>query len=117
MVSDTDSSPPADADDASRDDRTAVDPTSATTDGGSTAADPRDDPTYDVVYRATRDAMWDVVGTATLVLFYLALTGIGLSVAWTGLRFGIGPTAVAIGLVGLAVCLFSVYRVYVLATE
>ncbi|ELZ31010.1 hypothetical protein C474_11126 [Halogeometricum pallidum JCM 14848] len=86
-------------------------------DGGSTATDSRDDATYDVVYRATRDAMWDVVGTAVLVLFYVALGFVGLSVAWTGLGFGVNPFALGIGLIGLLVGLVAASRVYVLATE
>jgi hypothetical protein len=80
-----------------------------------------DETTYDVVYRATRDAMWDVVGTATLILFYLALAAIGLSLAYAGL----GPflagsasyAAAGVGLVALAVGLFAAYRVYALTTE
>ena len=113
MVSDSDA--PAATPSTGRD--ASADGSSTESESDSDATASRDDPTYDVVYRATRDAMWDVVGTATLILFYLALTGIGLSVAWTGVGFGVGPTAVAVGLVGLAVCLFSAYRVYALATE
>jgi hypothetical protein len=100
----------------------ATDATAAP-DGGTAAggdADgpaPEADPTYDVVYRATRDAMWDVVGTATLILFYLALAAIGFSVAASGLLGGVGLETLGIGAVGLLVGLFSAYRVYVLVTE
>ena len=94
-------------------------PDGGTAAGGDDAAGPTPeaDPTYDVVYRATRDAMWDVVGTATLILFYLALAAIGFSVAASGLLGGIGPATIGLGAVGLLVGLFSAYRVYVLVTE
>ena len=80
-----------------------------------------DDDAYDLVYRATRDALWDVFGTATLILFYLALAGLGLSVVVGG----IGPfvrgsgsfTALAVGLAGLVAGVFAAVRVYRLVTE
>jgi hypothetical protein len=96
----------------------------ATVPDGGTAADgdaagpgAETDPTYDVVYRATRDAMWDVVGTATLILFYLALATVGFSAAASGLLGGVGPATVGIDAVGLLVGLFAAYRVYALVTE
>ena len=83
--------------------------------------DLRDRDSYDLVYRATRDALWDVLGTATLILFYLALVGVGLSVAIGG----IGPfvrgtttvTGLVVGLVGLEVGGAAGVRVYRLVTE
>ncbi|SFF79438.1 hypothetical protein SAMN04488063_0313 [Halopelagius inordinatus] len=94
------------------------------TDSDSSGADSPDDPsdaTYDVVYRATRDAIWDVVGTATLILFYLALAGIALSIAVAGIsQFLSGSGSMTLGVVGvgaLSVGLFAAYRIYALATE
>lgn len=80
-----------------------------------------DETTYDVVYRATRDAVWDVVGTATLILFYLALAAVGLSLAYAGLVPALTGSAsyaaAGVGLVALAVGAFAAYRVYALTTE
>ena len=77
--------------------------------------------TYDLVYRATRDALWDVLGTATLILFYIAVAGIGLSVAVGGIgafvRGSGSVTALAVGLAGLVAGVFAVVRVYRLVTE
>lgn len=94
------------------------------TDADSCGVDSSDDPsdaTYDVVYRATRDAIWDVVGTATLMLFYLALAGITLSIAFAGIsQFLAGSASMTLGIVGagaLSVGLFAAYRIYALATE
>ncbi|SDX78522.1 hypothetical protein [Halobellus clavatus] len=76
---------------------------------------------YDLVYRATRDALWDVLGTATLLLFYLLLAAIALSVAVGGLgpllRGSASPSALGIGLLAAGVGLFALFRVYRLATE
>ena len=84
-------------------------------------ADAPNDDAYDLVYRATRDALWDVLGTATLILFYLALAGLGLSVAVGG----IGPfvrgsgsvTGLAVGVLALVAGVFAAVRVYQLVTE
>ncbi|WP_256288661.1 hypothetical protein [Halobellus inordinatus] len=82
---------------------------------------PDSDATYELVYRATRDAIWDVLGTATLILFYLALAAISLSIAFAGLgpylRGSASYTALAVGLVALGVGFFAVYRVFRLVTE
>ena len=75
---------------------------------------------YDLVYRATRDVLWDVLGTATLILFYLALAAIGLSIAVGGigpfLRGSGSVTALAVGGLALAVAVFAAVRVYRLVT-
>lgn len=80
-----------------------------------------DDATYDLVYRATRDALWDVLGTATLILFHLALAAIAVSIAFGGIgpfvRGSASLTALAIGLVALGVGLFAAFRAYRLVTE
>ena len=80
-----------------------------------------EDATYDLVYRATRDALWDVLGTATLMLFYLALAAIGLSIAVGGigpfLRGSGSVTALAVGVLALVVGAFAAVRVYRLVTE
>ena len=76
---------------------------------------------YDVVCRATRDAIRDVLGTATLILFYLALAAVGLSIAIGG----IGPfvrgsgsvTALAVGVLALVAGVVAAVRVYRLVTE
>ena len=85
------------------------------------AAGRTDADTYDLVYRATRDALWDVLGTATLILFYIAVAGIGLSVAVGGIgafvRGSGSVTALAVGLAGLVAGVFAVVRVYRLVTE
>ena len=83
--------------------------------------DLQDSDAYDLVYRATRDALWDVLGTATLILFYLALAAVALSVAVGG----IGPfvrgsgsmTALAVGAVAFVVGVVAAVRVYRLVTE
>jgi len=79
------------------------------------------DDTYDLVYRATRDAIWDVLGTATLILFFLVLAAICLSIAIGGigpfLRGRSAAPALAVGVVALAVGIFAAYRVYALVTE
>ena len=76
---------------------------------------------YDLVYRAVREAIWDVLGTATLLLFYLLLAALALSVAVGGLgpflRGSGSPTALGIGLVAAAVGLLAAVRAYRLATE
>jgi hypothetical protein len=76
---------------------------------------------YDLVYHATRAALWDVLGTATLILFYLVVVGIALSVAVGGIGPFVGGsgsvTALAVGLVALAVALVAGVRVYRLVTE
>jgi hypothetical protein len=94
---------------------------SARADSDEPFGDGVDDATYDLVYRATRDAIWDVVGTATLILFYLALAAIGLSVAVGGLgpfvRGSAAPAALVVGAVGLAVGLLAALRTYRLVTE
>ena len=76
---------------------------------------------YDLVYRATRDALWDVLGTATLILFYLALAAIGLSIAVGGigpfLRGSGSVTALAVGGLALVAAVFAAVRVYRLVTE
>jgi len=81
----------------------------------------QDDATYDLVYRATRDALWDVLGTATLILFYLALAAIGLSIAVGGiapfLRGSGSVTALAVGALAFVVGTVSLVRVYQLVTE
>ncbi len=86
-----------------------------------TPDDRQDADTYDLVYRATRDALWDVLGTATLILFYLALAAIGLSIAVGGigpfLRGSTSYTAVAVGVLALVVGVASLLRVYQLVTE
>ncbi|WP_435183855.1 hypothetical protein [Halobellus sp. EA9] len=86
-----------------------------------TLADLDADDAYALVYRATRDAVWDVVGTATLILFYLALAAIALSIAVGGigpfLRGSASLTALAIGLVALGVGLVAAFRAYRLVTE
>ncbi|WP_311170396.1 hypothetical protein [Halobellus ordinarius] len=80
-----------------------------------------DDATYDLIYRATRDAIWDVVGTATLILFYLALSAIGLSIAVGGVGQSLrGPApsgALVVGAAGLGIGLFAALRTYRLVTE
>ena len=81
----------------------------------------QDADTYDIVYRATRDALWDVLGTATLLLFHLALAAIALSMA----AGGIGPflrgsgsvTALVVGVLALVVGAFAAVRAYQLVTE
>ncbi|MFC6826931.1 hypothetical protein [Halopelagius fulvigenes] len=92
-------------------------PDSSTSDADPSGADE----TYDAVHRATRDAVWYVVGTATLMLFHLALAALCLSLAYAGIGpflAGSAPaTAAAFGGVALSVGLFSAYRVYTLATE
>jgi hypothetical protein len=79
------------------------------------------DDAYDLVYRATRDALWDVLGTATLILFHFALAAIGLSIAVGGigpfLRGEAAIPALVVGVVALAIGLFAAYRVYALVTE
>ncbi|MGQ4556406.1 hypothetical protein [Halobellus sp. GM3] len=79
------------------------------------------DATYDLIYRATREAIWDVLGTATLILFYLALTAICLSVAVGGigpfLRGSASYVALAVGLIALVAGVFALFRVYRLVTE
>ena len=92
------------------------------TDGSSVSFDGlQDNDAYDLVYRATRDALWDVLGTATLILFYVAVAGIGLSIAVGGIgpfvRGSASFTALAIGLAGLAAGVFAAVRVYRLVTE
>ena len=76
---------------------------------------------YDVVYRATRDAIRDVLGTATLILFSLALAAIALSIAVGGigpfLRGSGSVTALTVGVLALVVGGFAVVRVYRLVTE
>ncbi|MFB6250482.1 MAG: hypothetical protein ABEI27_02140 [Halobellus sp.] len=111
MVPDTDTtagSPALDApDDSGRSDRLPddIDPESL----------------YDLVYRATRDALWDVLGTATLLLFYLLLAAIAVSIVISGigpfLRGSAPLSALGIGLLAVAVGLFALFRVYRLATE
>ena len=96
-------------------------PPDALAHGGDAVAGHADADAYDVVYRATRDAIWDVVGTATLILFYLALAAVGLSIAIGG----IGPfvrgsgsvTALAVGVLALVAGVFAGVRVYRLVTE
>jgi len=89
--------------------------------GRSTPADRPDDGTYDLVYRAARDAVWDVLGTATLILFYLALAALGVSLAVGGigpfLRGSGSVTGLAVGVAALVAGVFSVVRVYQLVTE
>ncbi|RDI71682.1 hypothetical protein [Halopelagius longus] len=79
------------------------------------------DETYDAVHRATRDAVWYVVGTVTLMLFHLALAAICLSIAYAGIdQFLSDSRSVTLGVVtagAIAVGLFSVYRVFSLVTE
>jgi hypothetical protein len=81
----------------------------------------QDDATYDLVYRATRDALWDVLGTATLILFYIALAAISLSIAVGGidpfLRGSGSVTALAVGALALVVGAVAAVRVYRLVTE
>lgn len=81
----------------------------------------QDADTYDLVYQATRDALWDVLGTATLILFYLALSAIGLSIAVGGigpfLRGSGSVTALAVGVLALVVGAVAAVRVYQLVTE
>ena len=104
------------------DERAAGDPTSP---AGENSTEPStgtiDDDTYDLVYRAAREAIWDVLGTATLILFYLALAAIGLSIAVGGigpfLRGSASYTALALGVLALVVGVFAVVRVYRLVTE
>jgi hypothetical protein len=116
MVPDSDAS----EDGPSRTARSDAPPDARTPDGGVAAGDVDAD-AYDVVYRATRDAIWDVVGTATLILFYLALAAVGLSIAIGG----IGPfvrgsgsvTALAVGVLALVAGVFAGVRVYRLVTE
>jgi hypothetical protein len=116
MVPDSDvpESDPSDAT-ATGDARTDIDASPAPLD------DLQDSDAYDLVYRATRDALWDVLGTATLILFYIALGGIGLSIAVGGigpfLRGSATVSALAVGLAGLAVAVFAAVRVYRLVTE
>ena len=96
-------------------------PPDARTPGGGVVTGHADADAYDVVYRATRDAIWDVLGTATLILFYLALVAVGLSVAIGG----IGPfvrgsgsvTALAVGVLALVAGVVAAVRVYRLVTE
>ena len=80
-----------------------------------------DDATYDLVYRATREAIWDVVGAATLILFYLALAAISLSIAVGGigpfLRDSTSSVALVVGVAALVVGVFALFRVYRLVTE
>jgi len=79
------------------------------------------DETYDLIYRATREAIWDVLGTATLILFYIVLVAITLSIAVGGigpfLRGSASYTALGIGVVALVVGVFAAFRVYRLVTE
>ena len=96
-------------------------PPDARAPGGDAVAGHADADAYDLVYRATRDALWDVLGTATLILFYLALAAIGLSIAVGGigpfLRGSGSVTALAVGGLALAVAVFAAVRVYRLVTE
>jgi hypothetical protein len=91
----------------------------AATDDG--PAPNRDNATYDLVYRATRDAIWDVLGTATLLLCYLALAAVCASIAVAGigrsLRGSVSYPGLAGGLVALVVGCVAAVRVYRLATE
>ncbi|WP_144904969.1 hypothetical protein [Halobellus captivus] len=88
---------------------------------GANPSDLTDDERYDLLYRATREAIWDVVGTATLILFYVALSAISLSIALGGLgpflRGSASYVALVIGVVALAVGVFALVRVYRLVTE
>ena len=90
-------------------------------DGDERLASDDGDDTYDLVYRATRDAIWDVLGTATLILFFLVLAAICLSIAIGGigpfLRGRSAAPALVVGVVALAVGIFAAYRVYALVTE
>jgi hypothetical protein len=104
------------------DERAAGDPTSPAGENSTELSTGTiDDDTYDLVYRAAREAIWDVLGTATLILFYLALAAIGLSIAVGGigpfLRGSASYTALAVGVLALVVGAFAVVRVYRLVTE
>ncbi|WP_049986711.1 hypothetical protein [Halobellus rufus] len=92
-----------------------------TADGGRRDGNAVDDATYDLMYRAAREAIWDVLGTATLVLFHLALAAIALSIAVGGigpfLRGSASYAALGVGVVALAVGVFAALRVYRLVTE
>jgi hypothetical protein len=85
------------------------------------SAEAIDDAAYDLVYRATRDAIWDVLGTATLILFHLVLAAISLSIAVGGigpfLRGSASYAALGVGVAALAVGVFAAVRVYRLVTE
>ncbi|WP_336024184.1 hypothetical protein [Halobellus salinisoli] len=99
-------------------DRSADKPTA---DGGRREDDAVDDATYDLMYRAAREAIWDVLGTATLILFHFALAAIAVSIAVGGigpfLRGSASYASLAIGVVALAVGVFALFRVYRLVTE
>ncbi|KTG29390.1 hypothetical protein [Haloferax profundi] len=74
---------------------------------------------YDVVYHATKNAIWDVLGTAVYLLFLV----FGVSIAVFALVLpAVGALAqgdanvvvLGVGFVGLVVAAFGVYRVYTL---
>jgi hypothetical protein len=114
--------PDSDVPDSERSHSAAVGGGRTDSDASSTALDDlQDRDAYDLVYRATRDALWDVLGTATLILFYLALVAIGLSAAVGGIgpfvRGSAGAGAAVLGTVGAAVALVAGVRVYRLVTE
>jgi hypothetical protein len=71
---------------------------------------------YEVTYRATRAALWDVIGTATYVLFLVAVALVGFYVVvGNGLTVAgdDGTTAhVAFLLVGAAMLLAAGTRLY-----
>jgi len=71
---------------------------------------------YEVVYRATRDAIWHVVGTLALAFFYglAGLLGLSLFVrALSGFVTGSAGVAVAlVGVFGAAMLVVAGYRLY-----
>ena len=81
------------------------------------------DPTdyYELTYRATRAALWDVLGTATWTLFLMAVglvgfytaVGNGLTLAGDG---GNAGHAVALG-IGVLLFAFAAVRIYGLSRE
>jgi len=91
------------------------------TDDAEEATPHAEDATYDLVYRATRDALWDVLGTATLIVFYIVLAAIALSIAVGGLGRILGGSAsyttLGVGALALVVGAVAAVRVYQLVTE
>ncbi|KAB1192710.1 hypothetical protein GJR96_04340 [Haloferax sp. MBLA0076] len=75
---------------------------------------------YDVVYHATKNAIWDVLGTAVYLLFLVFALGITL----LGLVFpalgelasgGTNPFVLGVGGVGFLVALIAAHQIYSLS--
>ncbi|KAB1197539.1 MULTISPECIES: hypothetical protein [Haloferax] len=75
---------------------------------------------YELTYRATKNAIWDVLGTAVYLLFLIFALGITL----LGFVFpalgelasgGTNPLALGVGGVGFLVALIAGYQIYQLS--